>query len=360
MCFFGKWNFVDHNFFVRTIYRVNMSLLSKFLSKVLDKDAAIEIQKVEYEQQQWVYMLFTIIIIILFMILRAFGVKERIQDVSTGLRRQQDLTRVNSSSNLLSAKIKNQEKVLSASMFRPFKLISIRDVNHNTKLLKFEIPNMRELSLPIGRHISVRVFLNGCDVLRPYTPTSRPDQKGFFELLVKKYDLGKMSPYLHDMVIGNYLDCRGPIGNFRYKANMYKNIALIAAGSGLTPCLQVIRCILENKKDDDITKLKFFYQNRSEIDVLLKDDIDKLAIMYPNQLEVFYYVTQQGKTDEWGKGLCTSNANIKEKKGYISNHDLKNISSQDKWLICGPTGFNKNIVETIKSIGYKEEQIHEF
>ena len=35
-------------------------------------------------------------------------------------------------------------------------------------------------------------------------------------------------------------------------------------------------------------------------------------------------------------------------------------NSKDKWLICGPTGFNKNIVETIKSIGYKEEQIHEF
>jgi ferredoxin-NADP reductase len=45
---------------------------------------------------------------------------------------------------------------------------------------------------------------------------------------------------------------------------------------GLTPCLQVIRTILEGEGyDDDDTVFTLLYQNRTVEDILLKDELDK-------------------------------------------------------------------------------------
>lgn len=98
------------------------------------------------------------------------------------------------------------EKVLSPAAFKPFKLLSATKISHNTKLLRFEIPHGRNLGLPIGRHISVRADVDNNSVIRAYTPTSRPDQAGFFDLLIKSYDTGKLSPYLHSLKVCRHID----------------------------------------------------------------------------------------------------------------------------------------------------------
>lgn len=62
--------------------------------------------------------------------------------------------------------------------------------------------------ISIGRHISVRAEVDGKKVMRPYTPTSRPDQKGYFDILVKCYDLGKEHMCMHiDRGEGVYCRC---------------------------------------------------------------------------------------------------------------------------------------------------------
>lgn len=52
-------------------------------------------------------------------------------DISVGLQREQRST----SSNAL-----NDLKPLNPSVFKPFKLVSVVQVSHNTKSLKFEVP----------------------------------------------------------------------------------------------------------------------------------------------------------------------------------------------------------------------------
>ena len=81
-------------------------------------------------------------------------------------------------------------------------------VSHNTCLLRFEIPHGKTLGLTIGRHISVRGEVDGNKVIRAYTPTSRTDQQGYFDLLVKRYELGKLSPYLTSLPIGSPVEVK--------------------------------------------------------------------------------------------------------------------------------------------------------
>lgn len=67
-----------------------------------------------------------------------------------------------------------------------YTLSDVRPVSHNTKLLRFSLPSPNDtLKLPPGRHLMLRATVNGERVIRPYTPTSHPQQKGHFDLVVK-------------------------------------------------------------------------------------------------------------------------------------------------------------------------------
>ena len=141
-------------------------------------------------------------------------------DVSTGLQREERATQQWPSAS--------EEKVLSAATFKKFRVLEVTSTSHNTKLIRFEIPHGKDLGLPIGRHVSVRADVEGKPVMRAYTPTSRTDQKGYFDLLVKTYEFGKMSSHLHTLKVGSSLDVRGPVGRFKYTKNSYKTIGLVA------------------------------------------------------------------------------------------------------------------------------------
>lgn len=51
-----------------------------------------------------------------------------------------------------------------------------------------------------------------------------------------------MSQHMEKMQIGQTIEMMGPIGMFNIDASKYKEIGMIAGGSGITPMLQV--CII--------------------------------------------------------------------------------------------------------------------
>jgi cytochrome-b5 reductase len=55
------------------------------------------------------------------------------------------------------------------------------------------------------------------------------------DLIVKKYEGGPMSTYLHNMEPGQRLDIKGPIPKYPWEANKHDHIALLAGGTGITP-----------------------------------------------------------------------------------------------------------------------------
>jgi cytochrome-b5 reductase len=60
--------------------------------------------------------------------------------------------------------------------------------------------------------------------VRPYTPISAPDARGFFELLVKSYDQGVMSKHFASLKVGDSLEAKGPIIKLALTPNYKKSI----------------------------------------------------------------------------------------------------------------------------------------
>eukprot|EP00428_Durinskia_dybowskii_P076714 CAMPEP_0170357206 /NCGR_PEP_ID=MMETSP0117_2-20130122/1582_1 /TAXON_ID=400756 /ORGANISM="Durinskia baltica, Strain CSIRO CS-38" /LENGTH=319 /DNA_ID=CAMNT_0010611355 /DNA_START=218 /DNA_END=1173 /DNA_ORIENTATION=+ len=288
-------------------------------------------------------------------------------DISEGLRKEE--LRTTSSFNSL-ANLADDERVLSAAAFREFKVLKVTKVSHNTKLIRFEIPHGKSLGLSIGRHITVRARIGESEgegksskVMRAYTPTSRPDQKGYFDLLVKSYEFGKLSPHLHTLRAGSSVEVRGPVGRFRYTPNRFPHplsMGLIAGGTGLTPCLQVIRCVLEGQTEDS-TCFTLLFQNRTEDDILLKEELDGLVERHPQRLRVIYFLSNPTSTDFGNKAQMKRNAQDgygAEVRGYINADAVRDILRPERCPfvgLCGPSGFNASMKHLLMSVGHVDE-----
>ncbi len=107
----------------------------------------------------------------------------------------------------------------------------------------FELPNNEASLLPIASCVVVKSatdsatpFLDdkGKPIIRPYTPISPSDQEGEFTLLIKRYEAGKMSQYIHSLQPGEKLAIKGPIVKIPYKSEAFQPCNFAARTKVLT------------------------------------------------------------------------------------------------------------------------------
>ncbi|KAI2616060.1 ferredoxin reductase-like protein [Hypoxylon sp. NC1633] len=244
-------------------------------------------------------------------------------------------------------------------------LKDVQIVNHNTKKFIFQLPESDMVSgMAVASALLTKYQYEGQKpVLRPYTPTSDEDDKGYIELIVKKYPNGPMSTHLHDMVPGQRLDFKGPLPKYPWTPNKHDHIALIAGGTGITPMYQLCRAIFKNP--DDKTKVTLVFGNLSEEDILLKHEFAELENTYPNRFRAFYVLDKAPK--EWVGNT-----------GHITKDLLKTVlpepkSENVKIFVCGPPGLYKAISGNkvspsdqgelsgiLQELGYSKDQVYKF
>lgn len=55
---------------------------------------------------------------------------------------------------------------------------------------------------------------------------------------------------------------------------------MIAGGTGITPCWQIIRTVTDDPEDD--TEVSLLYANQCEDDILLREQLEELAAKHSN------------------------------------------------------------------------------
>jgi len=259
---------------------------------------------------------------------------------------------------------------LDPKNFVDFKLKKILPYNHNTAHFVFELPNNEPSLLPVASCLLVKASdpealkdANGNPVVRPYTPVSPPDTPGELTLLIKRYEQGLMSKYIHSLKEGSTLSIKGPILKFPYKANEFDQVALIGGGSGITPLYQLLDHALSEPSNR--TKFTLIYANVSPSDILIRKELDALQQQHPETFEIVYVID---KTVEGWIGAT----------GYV-NEDLikKHVASKDlgekvKVFVCGPPGQVASIAGPkagmqqgqlsgiLKELGYNDTQVFKF
>ncbi|KAI0253312.1 hypothetical protein BJV78DRAFT_1274632 [Lactifluus subvellereus] len=118
-------------------------------------------------------------------------------------------------------------------------LKAVEPYNHNTTRFIFELPD--------GVSPITSLVVTGRAIWPCARILSNPEQEGELVLLIKKYENGVISNYVHERLKpGDALAIKGPISKFPYKANGFGHVALIGGGSGVTPLYQLLNHALND------------------------------------------------------------------------------------------------------------------
>jgi len=196
------------------------------------------------------------------------------------------------------------KSALKKDEWRTFKLVKRTPVSKSTSVLEFAIPG--QFGLPIGQHVSVRAPVNGRIVMRSYTPISDVDTVDSVQLLVKSYPTGNLSRVLGELQVGESVEMKGPKGKFLYRRNMTERIGMLAGGTGITPCFQVLKAALKDEKDK--TRFDLLYANVTEDEILLKNELDTLMREHPLRFRVRYFLNIPPPAWDGGVGFITRDA----------------------------------------------------
>ncbi|KAG9100951.1 NADH-cytochrome b5 reductase [Ceratobasidium sp. UAMH 11750] len=261
---------------------------------------------------------------------------------------------------------------LDKDSFKEFVVKKVEPYNHNAAKFTLELPPGTATLLPVSGLVYLKASgsdpnapkdKKGNPVGRPYTPISNREQEGEVTFLIKRYDTGVLTPYIHNLKPGDKVDVKGPIVKRPWKINEFEQVTLIAGGSGITPMYQLLTHSLGDP--DDKTKFKLLFANVSPADILLKEEFDKLKAKHGDRFDVLYVVDKGDK-------------NWTGPTGYITKDLLKkeiapaSLGTKTMVYVCGPPGQmtaisgqkdgmkQGELAGALKELGFTSEQVFKF
>ncbi|XP_071955138.1 NADH-cytochrome b5 reductase 3-like [Antedon mediterranea] len=242
----------------------------------------------------------------------------------------------------------------------------------DTRRFRFALPSAQHiLGLPVGQHIYLTARIDGALVIRPYTPVTSDDDKGYMDLVIKVYfknvhpkfpDGGKMSQYLEAMEIGDGIEVKGPSGLLTYEGQgSFKirpdkktppetktatKVGLIAGGTGITPMLQLIREVF--KHSDDTTDLWLLFANQTEADILLRDELEEIAEEQKSRFHLWYTLDRPEEGWKYSSGFVTED---------MLKATMPPPGDDTLILMCGPPPMiNYACQPNLEKLGYAEDR----
>uniref|UniRef100_A0A8C6E3M0 NADH-cytochrome b5 reductase n=1 Tax=Moschus moschiferus TaxID=68415 RepID=A0A8C6E3M0_MOSMO len=258
----------------------------------------------------------------------------------------------------------------------PLPLIEKEQISHNTRRFRFGLPSLdHALGLPVGNDVHLLAKIDGVLVVRAYTPVSSDDDLGFVDLIIKIYfknvhpnhpEGGKMTQYLENMKVGDTILYQGPSGRLFYhesdtgrkfvfkpyktsepETKLVHHLGMIAGGTGITPKLQLIRCI--TRKPSDKTMMSVIFANQTEEDILMRNELEEVARTHPTQFNLWYTLDRPPVDWKYSTGFIT--------KDMIKEH-LPPPGKSMLILVCGPPPLIQTAAHpNLKKLGYTEDMI---
>lgn len=132
-----------------------------------------------------------------------------------------------------------------------------------------------------GQYINIFVEIDGVRTSRPYSISSSPKQRGYYDITVARIKTGFVSDYLLNKAkIGDIFESTSPAGEFHYNPVFHgKNLVFLAGGSGITPFMSMIHDVLDSGLDRNISLI---YGSRTEKTAIFLEELKDLSARHDN------------------------------------------------------------------------------
>jgi len=210
---------------------------------------------------------------------------------------------------------------------------------HDACSVVFEVPPElgERFRYRAGQFLSFKVPHEGQVLTRSYSLASSPEADSEHKVTVKRIDEGRVSNWINDNVKqGDLLPVVPPAGLFVLNEKT-RPISFFAGGSGITPCISLIKTALANTG----RKLRLIYANRDQASIIFAEELVELHAKHPDRLEVIH--------------------SLDDRDGFL---DVKRVehhavdSLEGDFYLCGPSVFMDLVERALAALHVPGEQIH--
>ena len=224
------------------------------------------------------------------------------------------------------------------------RLASITAQTPDTKTLRFILPSDRKLNARPGQFLTFSLLFDGKKLTRSYSICSSPARSGYVEITPKRVSQGCASVFLNERAsVGMTVEAHGAFGRFCFDESKHRNVVLLAAGSGITPMISILRYI------DDLcleTTVTLLYCVRTNSDIIFHGELEDLRRRLKN---FHYHVLLSQPHPEW-----------RGRRGHVSREfiadTIQKPASAD-FFLCGPPPFMEASRTILTGLGVEPERI---
>ena len=157
---------------------------------------------------------------------------------------------------------------------------------------------------------------------------------------------GRVTPELHKLEPGDIVTVRGPYGNgFPVDEWKGKDLIFIGGGIGQAPLRSVYMYVLDKENRNDYGKVDIVYGARTSKDIVFRSELEELE----SKDDVNVHLSIDIEEDDWTRFV-----------GFVPSNVERLAPSPENTiaLTCGPPIMIKFVVQNLKKLGFKPEQIY--
>ena len=237
--------------------------------------------------------------------------------------------------------------------FHKLKIADIRRETPEAVSIAFAVPP--ELSdyyrFSPGQHLTLRQECDGQDIRRSYSICAGLDD-GELRVAVKKVEGGVFSTLCNDAIRpGDMIEVMTPQGRFGVMPDpdASRNYLAIAAGSGITPILSLLRSTLTREPN---SRFAVIYGNRTSKNILFKEALEDLKDQFLGRLVVHHVLSREQQDIELFNGRVDAGKVETLLKSFAPADQI------DHAFLCGPGAMIEEAKTTLLRLGTPEPNLH--
>lgn len=207
------------------------------------------------------------------------------------------------------------------------------------------------LAFRSGQYLNIAFPVHGEDaepVDRSYSLSSAPTEPWTFAITVKREADGEVSPWVHENVRpGTILDMLGPVGAFHLPdADRRARYLFLAAGSGITPIMSMVRTIHSLPGSADVIVL---YHGAEPGTFAFSRELEYITSV-DSRIRVYYSLGDRSQPGNW-EGMV----------GRLTSEMINEVAPDANGrqvYACGPEGYLTVAEDLLRRVGVDETSIH--
>ncbi len=237
------------------------------------------------------------------------------------------------------------------SRFHALKVAEVRRQTPSSVSIALAIPEelQREFEFQPGQYLTLRATIEGEDIRRSYSICSRPDE-ALVRIGVKQVDGGAFSTFANENLRpGDVVEVMPPEGRFTLKPGAPgRHVLGIAAGSGITPILSIVKSLLKNDRDARFTLI---YGNQTTNSVMFAEEIEDLKNEHLQRFSVVHVLSREAQDVPLLSGRITA-----ERLAALGNGVVE-LKTVDEAFLCGPEGMIAEARQALGELGLPPDRI---